>query len=402
MTHTHAHHAGAPCRGPAISRRATLAGFGAALALGGGLGKARAATAGTPRLLVLNIVGGLDGLSAVVPYGDPNLAGLRKALVPPAIGKPGGMFDLGGYFGLNPALQNLYKFYTAGQMLAVHAVGNIVDVRSHFVGQATLGFGGVDLTTGWVNRLAAMVTGGGLVETAVGLGPSNPTALYGATPVGSFAPSNFTVTPDTLAALIETLGASDPLIGAPTQWGFSDRAKFRSWLTGNPGNSMLQSQLYEAGAFLAAAGGPAICMVTTPSADTHANQIASLAELLPDIDTGLGLFAAATGAAWSDTVVVTMTEFGRTAYVNGSGGTDHGTGFAMFLAGGAVQGGRVLGSWPGLSSTQLYQDRDLAATTDIRAVLMGVLQQHFGLSATQLAAVFPGATGISPMSGLVS
>jgi uncharacterized protein (DUF1501 family) len=397
------HHAHIP-HGPSLTRRATLGGVGAALTLAR-LKPAQAAVQFPQRLLILMIPGGLDGLAAVVPYGDPYLAGLRQALIPPAVGQKGGMFDLGGFFGLNPNLPNLYTLYKANQMLAVHAVGNFINTRSHFQGQDVLELGSTgSATDGWVNRLVGLLpTVAGGVEAGLALGTNMPIGLQGPAPIGAFSRSAWPAAPGPLATLIAQLGAPDPMVGHAIQAGFADRMQFLAWLKGTPGGtSGVQALMQQAGTFLAAAGGPAVAMVTAESVDTHSNQNLRLPTMLMEIDSGMAAFATACGAAWANTVVLTMTEFGRTAYQNGSGGTDHGTAFAMFLAGGAVKGGRVIATWPGLSPTQLYEGRDLAITVDIRAVIMGVLQQHFGLTTTQLATIFPDATDITPMSGLVS
>ena len=398
------HHHGGFGHGPHIGRRAALGGIGAALTLAS-LKPAFGAVGFPQRLVIINLLGGMDGLAAVVPYGDPALMGLRAPLVPPPVGKPGGMYDLGGFFGLNPAMPNLYAMFKANQMLAVHAVGGIVNTRSHFAGQTALQGGEVaSTTTGWMNRLTALLpTLQGGLEAGVVFSPSLPLIAQGAVQMAAWAHAPFATTPGALAALVETLGAPDPLIGSPIESGFNDQLTMKNWLKGAPATkSPLQQQMQAAGLFLAASGGPAIALVEVDGLDTHTNQNGTLATVLADIDASIGVLAATAVNAWANTVVMTITEFGRTAYINGCAGTDHGTGLAMFLAGGAVAGGRVIGTWPGLGSGQLLDGRDLAPTTDIRAVIMGVLRDHLGLSASSLATVFPNATGISPMDGLVT
>jgi uncharacterized protein (DUF1501 family) len=395
-------------RGPSISRRAALGGIGAALTLAR-IRPARAGVGFPQRLVIVNIRGGLDGMSAVVPYGDPNLVGLRAPLVPPAVGQPGGMFDMGGFYGLNPSLPNTYAFFKANHMLAVHAVGNISQTRSHFADQGALELGQLDQTgptVGWINRLVGLLqTVPGGVEAGVSFSANNPAISQGTAPMGAWSYAIWPPTPNELAALVETLGAPDPLIGAPTQSGFNDRTTFQQWINGSnapPGQTALQVAMRNAGIFIGASGGPAIAAIECSDADTHVLQVSRLQTALSDFDNGLALLATGAGSAWANTVVMTITEFGRTAAVNGCTGTDHGTGFAMMLAGGAVAGGKVIADWPGLSQSQLYQGRDLAPTTDVRAVLMGVLQYHLGLSAAELATVFPGSSGITPMTGLVN
>ena len=375
--HLHHHHHAA-LGGPVLSRRAALGGIGAALTLAG-LRPARAGVPFPQRLVIVNMLGGLDGLSAVVPYGDPALMGLRAALVPPAVGQPGGMFDLGGFYGLHPALVNMAAMYQSNQMLAVHAVGGIQATRSHFDDQGVLQAGELGtVASGWMNRLVSLlpsVAGG--VEAGVVLGPAMPIISQGPVQIASWQSSPLTATPNTLAALVETLGASDPLIGGPIQSGFNERSLLKSWLAGQSAKtaSPLQAAMQAAGAFIASPGGPAVALIQTDSMDTHTTQVSQLQPLLADVDAGMGFLASAAGSVWANTVVLTFTEFGRTAYMNGCGGTEHGTAFAMFLAGGAVAGGRVIANWPGLAPGKLYQNRDLAPTTDVRSVIMGVLRR---------------------------
>jgi uncharacterized protein (DUF1501 family) len=395
--------------GPVITRRMALGGMGAALTLAH-LRPARAAVSFPQRLVVINIRGGLDGMSAVVPYGDPNLAGLRAPLIPPPVGQNGGMLDMGGFYGLNPNLPNLYSLYQANQMLAVHAVGNLLLTRSHFAGQGAIELGQTQQTgptSGWVDRLVGLLQSeDGGVEPGVSFGAGNPLISQGSTPMGAWTSSAWPATNNTLAALVETLGETDPLIGPPTESGFNDRSYFQQWLAASnapKGGSALQTAMRAAGIFIAASGGPAIAVVESNAADTHVAQVSRLATLFADLDASIALLQTAAGpSTWANTVVLTVTEFGRMAAINGCGGTDHGTGLAMFLAGGPVAGGRVVADWPGLSQSQLYQNRDLYPTTDIRAVIMGVLQGHLGMSSSQLATIFPNATGVTPMAGLVN
>lgn len=153
---------------------------------------------------------------------------------------------------------------------------------------------------------------------------------------------------------------------------------------------------------MAAPDGPRIGFVEDTGWDTHGGELAVLDRKLAELDAGLQAFHDGAQPVWPRTVVAVVTEFGRTAAINGTGGTDHGTGGVAFLAGGAVAGGRVAGDWPGLGRAQLNEGRDLRATTDLRAVFKGVLRDHLGLDADVLARrVFPDSTALAPMSGLV-
>ena len=173
------------------------------------------------------------------------------------------------------------------------------------------------------------------------------------------------------------------------------------------GNARRQSVLLAevAGKMLSEPNGPRIAVMDVPGWDTHSGQGLAqgrMAQALGQLDASIAALRKTLGAHWQDTVVLTLTEFGRTAVPNGSGGTDHGTASAAFVMGGSAAGGKVLGAWPGLSESQLYQGRDLAPTTDLRSLIMGVLAPHFGLSQTALAAnVFPGDADLAPMRGLL-
>ena len=405
MTHAHI------CREGALpmKRRTALLGLGAALSLGH-IRFAKAATAGTatPRLVVINLQGGLDGLAMVAPYGDPNLARLRSQIMAPAVGMAGGMFDLGGFYGLHPAMPNLYAMFAAGQASMVHAVGNTNSDRSHFQAQDFLQSGAPALlSSGWLNRAMAMVAGNGTMQSGLAMGTWPALLTQGPTTVAGWSSDPFMKLPTQTVAAMQSLLAADPLLGPAFQAGFQDDTMFSQALAASPmpaGLSTLQQSAWAAGTFLASPNGPSIAAIESTGYDTHDDQVTRLNTGLADLDGALQILKTQLGAAWSNTVVMTMTEFGRMVACNGtaaSGGTDHGTAFAVLLAGGAVNGGQVLGTWPGLAANQLYQGRDLAPTTDIRSIGMGVLGQHMGLSASALANVFPGA-GVQAMNGLVS
>jgi uncharacterized protein (DUF1501 family) len=405
MTHHHPCHEGALL----MKRRTAMLGLGSAMSLGHiRFAKAATSGAGTPRLVVINLLGGLDGVAMVAPYGDSNLAMLRGQIMAPAVGTKGGMFDLGGFFGLHPAMPNLYAMFAAGQASMVHAVGNTNSGRSHFQGQDFLQSGAPALlSSGWLNRAMGLVAGNGAMQSGLTLGNWPMLLTQGPATVAGWSPDPFMALPAQTIAALQSLLAPDALLGPAFQAGFQNDAMFSQALAASPipaGLSNLQGSAWAAGAFLASPNGPSIAAIEATGYDTHDNQVSRLTTSLADLDGALQILKTQLGTAWANTVVMTMTEFGRTVACNGSaasGGTDHGTGFAVVLAGGAVNGGRVLGTWPGLSASQLYQGRDLAPTTDIRAIGMGVLGQHMGLSASALATVFPNA-GLQAMIGLVS
>ncbi len=395
-----------------LSRRATLLGLTGAATLG----RVRFALATAnlqKRFIVVLQRGALDGMSAIIPYGDANLTSLRPALIPPAPGQPGGMFDLGGFYGLSPNLPNMAAMYGAADMLGIHAVAGPYRTRSHFEAQDLLQLGteNTGITSGWLNRVLAELparNGASLLGLAAGIG--TPLLLQGAQPVGSYAPDNFAAPSSDLAARISALYAADPLLAAAYGNGLAAAAFASQVLRDDApqaapntqrGHDAFPALAAQVGQLLAAPTGPRIAVFQLEGWDTHGNQVAGLQAPMTGLDQGLQNLKTALGPAWAQSCVLVCTEFGRTAAMNGTRGTDHGTAAAAFVLGGAVAGGRVLATWPGLAPAQLFENRDLAPTLDIRAVAKGVLAAHLGLDAAALARVFPGSAHVTPLKGLI-
>ena len=388
------------------TRRQALLGFGSVCYFGM-RSQARAASTASPRLVVINMTGGVDGLSIVAPYGDPYLAKLRAPIMDSAVGTAGGMFDLGGFYGLHPSMPNFRTLFVNGQALAVHAVGNVAYTRSHFDGQDFLQAGSTTLRdNGWLNRVAALIPGTGSMQSSMAMGSNVPLLLQGATPVAGWMPGLLGGIPSATLAMAAAQIARDPVLGPAMAVALNDyttECAIRSQATAAPaGLGPVASVAYSAAIALAAPSGPSIASFESGNVDTHGSQMATLKTSLADLDNAFDVLRKNLGAAWANTVVVTITEFGRKAASNSSAGTDHGTGFAMLLAGGAVAGGRVVATWPGLSPTALYQGQDLYPTIDVRSVLSGILTQHMRLPASSMSTIFPGAGGISPLKGLVA
>ena len=392
-----------PPPAPALSRRSALLGLGAAFTLG----RASLALAGAPtdrRLVVVILRGAMDGLAAVVPYGDPALAGLRAPLVPGRPGEPGGLLDLGGFFGLHPALAGLHGLYGAGELLPVHAVAGHYRTRSHFEGQDCLESGADQrMTSGWLNRVVANLPPAATpAGEALSVGVSVPMLLRGPAPIGAYVPGSLGQPQPELYARLLDLHRVDPVTGPAIAAGLRERG-FSEVVLRTPEAAPVPAGAFvtlagAAGRLLAAPDGPRIAALELDGWDTHEAQSARMTAPLRQLDAGLLALRTALGDAWRHTAVLTMTEFGRTARVNGTGGTDHGTGTVAFLAGGAVAGGRVLADWPGLGSGRLLEDRDLAPTVDLRALARGLLASHLGLSPVALARVFPGSEGVGAVS----
>ncbi|WP_428486888.1 DUF1501 domain-containing protein [Rhodopila sp.] len=389
-----------------ISRRAALLGLTASV----GIGRTTLALATAPtdkRLVVVILRGALDGMAAVVPYGDPGLVALRGEIVPPAPNQPDGLLDMGGFFGLHPALAGLHDIYKANEALAVHAVAGSYRVRSHFEAQDYLESGADHrMTSGWLNRVVAAMP---LTRTrpepeALAVGVSIPLLLRGPAQVTNWAPHGFSRPAPELYATIAALNQGDPVTGPAIAEGMRARG-FSATVMDSEAEvkekNAFPTLAQSAGEMLRAPDGPRIAALEIGGWDTHAAQTNRLTGPLKQLDAGLVALKTALGPAWTQTVVLVMTEFGRTARVNGTKGTDHGTATVAFVLGGAVAGGQVKGTWPGLGAGQLFEDRDLAPTTDLRAVARGILGSHLGLNATALASVFPGSGSVGAMHGLV-
>jgi uncharacterized protein (DUF1501 family) len=390
-----------------LSRRTALLGLATTLSIG----RAAMALASAPtdkRFVVVILRGALDGMAAVVPYGDPSLSGLRGAIVPPAPGQPDGLLDLGGFFGLHPALTGLHGLYTANELLPVHAVAGAYRVRSHFEAQDYLESGADHrMTSGWLNRVVAAMPPAETTRPegeALAIGVSIPLLLRGSAQVANWAPHGFAQPARDLYAAIAALNRSDPVTGPAIAEGLRARGFSAGVMAGEeePKDKYAFPTLARsAGEMLRAPDGPRIAALELDGWDTHSAQANRLTGPLTQLDAGLVALKAAIGPAWAQTAVLVMTEFGRTARVNGTNGTDHGTGTVAFVLGGGVAGGTVKATWPGLGSGQLFENRDLAPTTDLRAVAKGLLSAHLGLDSAALAQVFPGSAGATPMTGLI-
>ena len=379
-----------------------------------------------PRVLVVVLRGALDGLAVAAPVGDPDWVKLRgdRALV--LDGKPPAL-PLDSFFALNPAMPNLHRLYQAQQATIVHASATPYRDRSHFDGQDVLesGFakpGSYD--SGWLNRALSRLEADGRVNPrgsrAFAAGPVTPLVVRGPAPLMTWVPRQpLPASGDTQARLLDLYVHTDPKLARALE-GRKDLADLvrdgmdatsqgdqKPALVGMERVRQYSAEVAGTAAkYLAQPDGPRVGALSFTGWDTHINEGAAsgaLAGLLGVLDGAIAAFERNMGAAWSETVVVLITEFGRTARINGTDGTDHGTGTVALLAGGALRGGRVIADWPGLKDANLYEKRDLAATTDLRAVLKGVLKDHLLLDDSVLATnVFPGSGDVKPMPGLLT
>jgi uncharacterized protein (DUF1501 family) len=373
-----------------------------------------------PRLLVIVLRGALDGLAAVAPVGDPDWVGLRgdKAL---ALGGKTPALPLDSFFALNPAMPNLHRLYKAGAATIVHAAATPYRERSHFDGQDVLESGlgrpgAVD--TGWLNRALAALQPAGRAggREAFAVGPIAPLVVRGPAPVLSWTPQRLPPAgEDTMSRLLDLYRHTDPALARVLEerMGLATIARAGGMDGAQPqaaGAGQVKAYFAEsagtAAKFLARPDGPRIGALAFDGWDTHADEgvmNGRLANLLGALDGAVAAVETEMKGAWRETVVAVVTEFGRTARINGTDGTDHGTATVALLAGGALKGGRVIADWPGLKVANLHDGRDLKPTTDLRAVLKGLLKDHLRVDEAALATkVFPDSSATKPMAGLLA
>ena len=335
------------------------------------------------RLVVVMLRGAMDGLTAAPAFGDPNYAAARNGLATPRPGEMGGALDLDGFFGLHPALAKLHARYVGGELAMFHAIASPYRDRSHFDAQNLLENGSAQpygLADGWLNRsllgLSAPMRAG-RSDLGIALAPVMPLMMRGPAPVTSWSPSVLAGPSADLVARIKALyDHTDPKLATALAGAAQANATAGLSVAGGESFPALMSA---AGTFMARGDGPCAAMVDSTGWDTHTNQVGPYGVLprnLAILDTGLDALARALGPRWSSTAVIVVTEFGRTVAMNGTAGTDHGTGGAAFVVGGAVKGGRVIADWPGLRPADLHQGRDLKPTADLRSIFKAALIEH--------------------------
>jgi uncharacterized protein (DUF1501 family) len=401
------------------SRRRFLIGAGALAATATIPNALFAYTGGSSRLVVVILRGALDGLAAVPPYGDPDYASLHRELAIAAPGGPDGALALNNIFGLHPSLSFLHERFAAGELVVFDAVASPYRDRSHFDGQNVLENGltkPIGTADGWLNRaLAALPRGGGRLErSAVAISQNVPLILRGEASVISKSPQATPDVDEDLLARLADLYSKDDWFSAR----LSEAVQTEKMVDGAAESNAMSKEAAKAAypnrvaavarmasELMRSDGGPEIAVIEASGWDTHANQggaKGALATRLAGLDQGLKSLADGLGPLWPQTAVLVVTEFGRTAAMNGTRGTDHGTGGCAFLVGGAVRGGRVIADWPGLRRTALLDNRDLKPTLDLRSVFKGVLDEHMHVAAEPIAKrVFPDSSGARPLQGLI-
>lgn len=398
-----------------LNRRAFLLG-GATFAAWAYLPKfARAKDGRDPRLVTIILRGALDGLATVAPVGDPDYAALHGSI---ALARDGAhpAIELDSFFALHPSMPEFARMYRDKKAAVVHAVATPYRERSHFDGQDVLesGFAGPGrVQSGWLNRALENLPRGEPVRSGLAVGATTPLVLRGAAPTVGWVPATLPqAADDTAMRLLDLYNHRDPLLAKSLSQGLQiDRIAARDGSmtkmeSGKKGIGVMRQAAKGAAKLMAADDGPRITALAFDGWDTHANEggpVGRLAQLLSGLDGAFAEFESGLGDHWKDTVIIAATEFGRTARINGTDGTDHGTGTVALLAGGAVYGGRVISDWPGLKIANLYENRDLKPTTDLRGVIKGVLRDHLGLGDGVLAqAVFPDSGAVKPIKGLIA
>lgn len=374
--------------------------------------------------------GGMDGLTVSPPVGDPGYAGLRGQI---ALHDDAPRLD--STFALHPALSATYAMAEAGEARIVPAVATPDRARSHFEAQDVLesGVGKVyGASSGWLNRTVETLAKARKVN-ALSVGPTAPLVLRGKAPFASWSPGRVVDGSARLPTLLQDLYKNDPVLGPALARGLATEAMAQEAMTGiaqmspadaavqpaamtKPGPGGVQAYQHQGeeaakklgetlAGFMREPGGPQIAALSLDGFDTHANEGAAqgqLATRLAYLDAVLDGLHQGLGPEWKNTVVVAATEFGRTARVNGTGGTDHGTASTALLLGGALKKGGIVGDWPTLKAAALFENRDLAPTLDMRGLFKGVLAEHMGVEKAALeTTVFPDSAAAKPVTGLV-
>jgi uncharacterized protein (DUF1501 family) len=410
-----------------------LAGIGLSVSFLGGQAFAAADGPMARRKMVVVICrGGMDGLTVSPPVGDPDYAALRGDVAVPA----DQALKLDDTFALHPALTSVHALALKGQARIAPAIASPDRARSHFEAQDVLETGVAQVygaSSGWLNRTLE-VMGPRKVE-GLSVGPTAPLILRGKVQAASWSPGPGVDEAARLPTLLQDLYRTDTLMGPAFARGLeteamaqaampppapkvipasADKTSMASNMMGprvvaappaaNPkqGREAARALGATLAGFMVQPDGPRIAAISLDGWDSHAGQVGQLNTRLTYLDAVLDGLNTGLGPAWSDTVVVVATEFGRTARVNGTGGTDHGTGSTALVLGGGLKPGGIIGDWPTLKQTALFENRDVAPSLDLRGLFKGVLGDHMGVGRAALETkVFPDSAGAKAVTGLV-
>jgi len=422
-----------------INRRSLL-GLGASLGISVNfLGtQAFAATEGDlarKKLVVVICRGGMDGLSVSPPVGDAHYANLRGSIAM----RPDQVLKLDDTFGLHPELTSVHTLALKGEARIAPAIASPDRARSHFEAQDVLETGAAHVygtETGWLNRTLEALAPVRKVE-GLSVGSTAPLILRGKVQAASWSPGKGVDETARLPTLLQDLYKADPMLGPAFARGLETETMAQTAMTAlsatpamnvaaastpamkgqsgpaspvaandrqnRAGSEAARKLGATLGGFMIQAGGPQIAAISLDGFDTHAGQPGQIATRLSYMDAALDGLHDGLGGEWKNTVVIAVTEFGRTARVNGTGGTDHGTASTGLILGGALKkGGGIVGDWPGLADNALFENRDTAPTVDMRGLFKGVLADHIGVDRAILESkVFPDSAAVRPVTGLV-
>ena len=373
-----------------------------------------AATPSDKRLVIILLRGGMDGLSLFPPFGDKDYQSTRGKLAMEAPNRDDGIIDLDGMFGLHPSAASLIPFWQRGELAIIPATATPYRGRSHFDAQEVLE-NGTDQPggayDGWLNR--ALKVMGGTGTPAISVSKQVPFILQGGAKTTAWSPNEL---PDPVLGFYEKLRLlykEDTLLGPMLADGLRNKKVMESTLSKDDLNSAKSARKVQdldvmaklAGRYLTHKDGPRVAVLEASGWDTHVQQgleTGRLARKFASLSAGLDALHEEMSPVWDKTVIVAISEFGRTVSPNGSSGTDHGTAGAALLLGGAVIGGKITGAWPGLSKNNLYEGRDLKPTVDTRAIFKRVLQDHMKISPRDINnIIFPRSNAAKPLKGLI-
>ena len=355
------------------------------------------------RFVFILLRGGFDGLAALVPYGDPDYRALRESFAYDA----STLVALDDTFGLAPGLSPLRSLWDANQLALVHAMAIPHRTRSHFDGQAVLETGldrPAGSADGWLNRLLQVMSG---TRSGIAIAAGMPLSLTGPYQVETWSPTQLGAVDDAFLERLAVLYRSDAALQNRFEAALqqAELVGEEPMARGNARRGGITPLMQAAAKILRQDRGPNIAAMEFSGWDTHANQGmagGALDRLLGQLAEGLVAFRNDMGTAWQNTTVVVMTEFGRTARPNGTRGTDHGTAGAGFVLGPRLAKSAIIVDWPGLSSSALFEGRDLKPTLDTRAVLKAAIAGTFDLTPAQLDRVFPNSSAVRAVAGLMA
>lgn len=382
---------------PSITRRRFLAALGGSAMLTLWPGLSPAASGGQTRLVVVLLRGAMDGLHLLPPRDDPDYLRARGELAVRDV------LTLDGGFGLHPKMVFAHGLYRDKQLLPLVAVAPPYQRRSHFDAQDCLENGTAapgGARDGWIGRCIQSMTS----SEGVAIAQVMPLAMRGSERAGIWSPPLPRDLPDALMQQLQPLYAADARLAPVFADAMTVAATEMGDAQGNKGRGAFRLPEAMAAAAKRMRGPDAarIAFVEDSGWDTHRGQQLALDRKFAELDAGLGAIREGLADEWNRTVVVVVTEFGRTVATNGSGGTDHGVGGVSLLAGGAVRGGRVGGDWPGLAPGALLEGRDLRPTTDMRALFKGLLAGHLAVPESALETrIFPDSRTVRPLEGLL-